>query len=235
MHDPILRVQDLTWRRGDFRLDIAAWQVSPGSVVGLIGANGAGKSSLLRLLPGLDAPDGGEINVLGRHPRQDPVFVRSHVGFMTDTLSLPDLTVDRLLWWMSGFYPTWDAGLVRDLIQRFELDTRAGTRSLSKGQGTRLRLILAMAFQPRLLVLDEPATGLDLNSRLALLHSVTEVMQDPQRAVIVASHDLEDVRQLSTHLTLLSQGKIVAEGPTHELVPEGRSLRDVLVERNWTR
>lgn len=235
MSAPILHVQDVVWRRGEFRLDVPIWQVSAGSVCGLIGANGAGKSSLLRLVPGLDAPDRGKITVLGHHPRRDPVFVRSHTGYMTDTLSLPQMTIDRLLWWMSGFYPTWDAGLVRDLIQRFDVDTRASTNSLSKGQNTRVRLILAMAFQPRLLVLDEPATGLDLNGRLALLRSVIDVMHDPQRVVIVSSHDLEEVQRLSTHLTLLSNGQIIADGPTCELVPEGRALRDVLVERNWTR
>jgi ABC-2 type transport system ATP-binding protein len=131
---------------------------------------------------------------------------------------------------VSGYYPTWDADLVERLLAAFELDPSRKVHELSRGQGTRLRLLLAMAFRPRLLVLDEPAAGLDLSGRRALLDSVLDVVRDPQRGVVISSHQLGDVERIADRLLVLNRGRIVRQGPSAELVAEDVTLEEALIE-----
>jgi ABC-2 type transport system ATP-binding protein len=198
----------------------------------VVGENGAGKTTLLRLLPGLDAPTRGSVRVLGRDPILDPRFVRCRVGFMADDMPVFDVSVAKLLRTLSGYYPTWDAALVDRLVERFELNVRSRTRALSKGEGTRLRLILALAFRPQILVLDEPATGLDLRGRRELLKSILEIVQDPRASVIVSSHQLGDVERIADELLVLHQGRVLQAGPTDAIVGEHRTLEEALLA--WT-
>ncbi len=229
MREPLVELTGVVARRGDFELQVPAWRVEPGTVVGVVGPNGAGKTTLLQLLPGLDRAQAGQVRVLGRDPIQDPVEVRSQLGFMTDDLPLFDLRIGALCRTLSGYYPTWDADLVEQLLQRFDLQPGARVRSLSRGQGTRLRLLVAMAFRPRVLVLDEPATGLDVLGRRRLLQSVLEVVQDSERAVVVSSHLLTDLERVADRLLVLDRGRVVADGPTPELVGEDRTLEEALL------
>ena len=228
---PLIEITGLQVKRGSFRLEVPSWRVAPGEVVGLVGPNGAGKTTLLETLAGLRRPDAGTVRVLGLDPWEDPVSVRSRLGFMTDDMPLLDLRIGRLLWLLSGYYATWDAGLAEGLLQRFKLDPTQKARELSKGQGTRIRLVTAMAFRPQVLVLDEPATGLDVGGRRSLLESVLEVVHDPARSVIVSSHMLADVHRIADRLLVLSAGKVVRDGRTDELVGEGRTLEEAL--ENW--
>ena len=229
MSEPLVELTDVVARRGAFELQVPTWRVEPGTVVGVVGPNGAGKTTLLRLLPGLDRAQGGRVRVLGMDPIQSPVEVRSSLGFMTDDLPLFDLRIGALCRTLSGYYPTWDADLVDQLLDRFELQTGARVRSLSRGQGTRLRLLVAMAFCPRVLVLDEPATGLDVLGRRRLLESVLEVVQDSERAVVVSSHLLTDLERVADRLLVLDRGRVVADGPTPDLVGQDRTLEEALL------
>lgn len=235
MDDPVVVLEGVQLRQGTFLLDIPHWQVTRGGVVGLLGANGAGKSTLLRLLPAIEVPDAGRVRVFGRDPWAHPVEVRSRLGYMTDDLPLFNMRVGPMLRQLSGFYPTWDRALVEELVGRFDLDLGARVQELSKGEGTRLRLVLAAAFRPELLVLDEPATGLDIAGRRAMLATVLEVTQDPRRTVILSSHDLVDVERVVDRLVLLEEGRIVAEGAVGSLVAGHPTLEEALVARGWAR
>jgi ABC-2 type transport system ATP-binding protein len=181
----LIDVQGLRIRRGRFALEVPSWRVGSGEVVGLVGPNGAGKTTLLEAVAGLRSVDGGTVRVFGLDPWDDPVTVRSALGFMSDDMALFELRIDRLLHMLSGYYPSWDARLVESLVKRFEIDLRSKVGELSRGQGSRLRLVTAMAFRPRVLLLDEPAAGLDLSGRRSLLESVLEVVRDEDRSVVV--------------------------------------------------
>ena len=224
----LVDVQGLVVPRGAFRLELPAWRVGPGQVVGVVGPNGAGKTTLLETVAGLRAADSGSVRVFGLDPWAHPVEVRSALGFMSDDMAVFDLRVDRLLRMVSGYYPSWDGELAGRLVERFSIDTRKKTGELSRGQGTRLRLVMAMAFRPRLLVLDEPAAGLDLSGRRQLLESVLEVVRDPERSVLVSSHVLHDVERVADRLLVLSSGRVVQEGETAELVGEDRTLEEAI-------
>ncbi len=229
MTEPLVRVRDLVVRRGNFTLEVPAWEVPAGVVVGVVGPNGAGKTTLLRLLPGLDARDAGEVRVLGLDPERRVAEVRARVGWMSDEQPLFNLRVHRLLRVLSGYYPTWDAARVERLVDRFELDLGRRVRELSRGQGTRLRLVLAMAFRPRLLVLDEPGSGLDLAGRRALLATVLDVVRDERCSVVISSHLLSDLERVADRLLVLDRGRVLAEGATDALVPDGWNLEERMV------
>ncbi len=224
----LVQAEGVVVLRGSFRLELPAWQVAPGQVVGLVGPNGAGKTTLLETVAGLRPIDGGRLRVFGLDPWRHPVEVRQALGFMSDDMALFDLRVDRLLRMLSGYYPAWDGELVGRLLERFEIDPRSRASALSRGQGTRLRLVAAMAFRPRLLVLDEPAAALDLGGRRRLLESVLEVVKDPQRSVLVSSHALPDVERVADRLLVLDRGRVVRDGETAQLVGEGRTLEEAI-------
>jgi len=224
----LVDVRGLMVRRGAFRLELPAWRVPPGQVVGVVGPNGAGKTTLLEAIAGLRPVDAGSVRVFGLDPWSRPVEVRSALGFMSDEMALFELRVDRLLRMVSGYYPSWDGEFAERLVERFAIDTRRKTAELSHGQGTRLRLLLAMAFRPRLLVLDEPAAGLDLSGRRRLLESVLDVVRDPLRSVLVSSHALHDVERVADRVLVLSSGRVVKEGETAALVGEGRTLEEAV-------
>jgi len=158
------------------------------------------------------------------------VPVRSSLGFMSDDMPLFAMRIGPLLRMLSGYYSTWDQDLVEELLERFKIDPTQKVARLSKGQGTRIRLITAMAFRPRLLLLDEPASGLDLAGRHTLLKSVLDVVRDPARSVIISSHLLQDVERIADRLLVLNKGQVVREGATDDLVGEGRTLEEALMD-----
>lgn len=226
----IVRVDGLLVRRGGFSLEIPSWEVPAGCVVGVVGPNGAGKSTLLESVCGFRRPEGGTIAVLGVDPTRHPE-VRTRVGYMAADMPVWDLRLDRLLRRLSGYYPDWDGEFAAQLAERFGLDLRTRPGKLSRGQGTRLRLVTAMAFRPRLLVLDEPASGLDLGGRDALMEVVLGQIQDGETCVLVSSHQLADVARIADRLLVLDDGKVAMEGATDELVGEGRTLEEAV--RAW--
>ncbi len=226
--DLLVVAENLVVRRGRFALRVPEWKVAAGEVVGVVGPNGAGKTTLLETIAGFRCADAGRIAVLGLDPWRDPVHVRSSLGFMADDLPIFGMRIADLLRTLSGYYATWDTNLVHELLRRFALDPQKNTSQLSHGEGTRIRLLIAMAFQPKLLVLDEPAAGLDLGGRRALLESVLSVVRDPSRSVIFSSHQLHDVERISDRLIVLDRGNVVRDGRTDVLVGDGRTLEEAL-------
>ncbi len=215
-------------RRGAFLLDIPAFSLEPGSVVGLVGPNGAGKSTLMELCAGLLAPDSGTVRVFGVDPARDPVAARRRLALMTDQQPVPALRVDVLLRAVSRFYPTWDAALTARLLERFGLDVTRRADELSKGEGTRLRLVLALAWRPDVVLLDEPGTGLDVRQRRSMLAEVLAVVRDPARTVLFSTHQVDDVERVADRVVILDGGRIAADGPTDAITGEGRTLEEIL-------
>jgi ABC-2 type transport system ATP-binding protein len=229
MSEPLVSVQSLRLQRGEFTLDVPDWQVRPGSVVGLVGPNGPGKTTLLRLLPGLDPCPRGSVRVFGLDPVDEGPRVRLQLGFMADDQPVFRLRIGKLLETLSGYWPSWDERRVEELLERFELNPGKGVWELSKGEATRIRLVCAMAFRPRLLVLDEPATGLDVRGRRQLLEAVLDIVRDEGRSVIISSHQLVDLQRIADELLVLDKGQVVQQGPTDELVGDARSLEEALI------
>ena len=221
-------LMDVQARRGSFQLDIPALSAEPGQIIGLVGRNGAGKSTLLELLVGLIAADNGSVRVFGMNPVTDVVRVRQQAGLMTDDMPLFNLRIGAHMRAIAPFYPSWDATLAGELLKRFELSADQRIGQLSKGEGTRVRLAMTLAWRPKLVLLDEPATGLDVPSRRKMLAEVVGIVRDPERTVVISSHDVDDVERIADRVIVLDAGRVVRDGTPAEVVGEGRTLEELL-------
>src|SRR5438093_2223565 len=160
--ESVINVSDLTRRFGaTTALDSVSLSMPRGAVYGLVGANGAGKTTLIKHVLGLLRAESGSVRVFGHDPVADPVAVLSRIGYLSEENDLPGwMRIDELIRYTRAFYPGWDDTYAEELRQAFALDGAAKIKNLSKGQKARVGLLIALAFRPELLVLDEPSCGL---------------------------------------------------------------------------
>ena len=215
MSDLVVEVSELTRRFGaKTALDSVSVSMPRGAVYGLVGANGAGKTTLIRHLLGLLRPESGVVRVFGLDPVADPVGVLSRIGYLSEENDIPGwMRVGELMRYSRAFYPAWDDAYAEELRRGFALDPAARIKSLSKGQKARAGLLIALAYRPELLVLDEPSSGLDPIVRRDILGAVIRTIAGEGRTVLFSSHLLEEVEQVADHVTMISEGKIVLSGP----------------------
>lgn len=226
MSEPVIAVSELT-RRFGARTALASVSLSMprGSVYGLVGANGAGKTTLIKHLLGLLRADRGSVRVFGLDPVADPVAVLSRIGYLSEENDLPGwMRVDELIRYSRAFYPAWDDRYAEELRQTFALDPRATIKSLSKGQKARAGLLIALAYRPELLVLDEPSSGLDPIVRRDILGAILRTIADEGRTVLFSSHLLDEVEQVADHVTMIRAGRIALSASMDEIRTTHRSL-----------
>jgi ABC-2 type transport system ATP-binding protein len=229
--EPVILVSDLT-RRFGAKTALASVSVSVprGAVYGLVGANGAGKTTLIKHVLGLLRPEGGTVRVFGKDPVAEPVAVLSRIGYLSEENDLPGwMTVDELLRYSRALYPGWDDGYAAELRQTFALDPAATIKTLSKGQRARAGLLIALAYRPELLVLDEPSSGLDPIVRRDILGAVIRTIAHEGRTVLFSSHLLDEVEQVADHVTMISHGKVVLSASLDAIMRSHRSLDEAFL------
>jgi ABC-2 type transport system ATP-binding protein len=203
-------------------------KVPHGSVLGLLGPNGAGKSTTIHMLMGLLPPSEGSAQVLGRDPVKDDVAVRSKVGFVAEQHGFYEwMSVDETIGLVSAYHPDWDQGIRGDLQREFDLDGSALISELSKGMRARLALLLALSFDPGMLVLDEPTGGLDPAARRTFIETILGRYQETGKTILVSSHLLNEFSGLLDHVAFLREGHLDLAMPLAEL--QGRVKRVRLV------
>jgi ABC-2 type transport system ATP-binding protein len=206
-----IETRDLVRRFGKVAaLDGLNLRVEPGAAFGLIGNNGAGKTTAIHSLMGFLPADHGEIRVVGLQPPRDSIRLRQRVGFFAERDAPYDwMRVRTVLTMASLAYPRWDWKLCHKLRERFQLDPRKQVKQLSKGMVAKLKLILALSHAPECLILDEPTSGLDPGSRDDLLSMIAELRRDRGITTLFSSHNLDDVADIATHIGILHQGRLV--------------------------
>ena len=211
----VVRVERLSCRFGStVALDDLSLSVPRGAVFGLVGANGAGKTTLIRHLLGLLRARAGSVRVFDRDPVKDPVGVLARVGYLSEENDLPPwMRVRELLRYVRAFYPAWDDAYAEELRSTFALDPAARVRELSRGQKARAGLLVALAYRPELLILDEPSTGLDPLARRDILADVLRTVAQEGRTVLFSSHLLDEVERVSDHVALIDRGRVLTQGP----------------------
>lgn len=207
---PVIRLQNVTKRFGKtLALDNVSLEIPRGVVCAVLGANGAGKSTAIRLLLGLDAPDSGELEVLGMDSCKQALEIRSRVGYVADQPPLYDwMTVDEIGWFAAGFYPTGYQHEYETLIRKFDLDGDQKIGGLSKGMRAKVALSLSMAHRPELLILDEPTSGLDPLVRREFLESMIDISAEG-RTVLLSSHQVSEVERVADMVAILLNGHLL--------------------------
>ena len=194
--------------------------VLEGSIYGLLGRNSSGKTTTIRMAMGLARPTSGTIRVFGLDPGRDPerVKVLSQVGYVPEDKAILGLSIRKLLSLNRGFYSnTWSDELARKVVDRLELDLDQPMVKLSLGNKTKASLACAIAQRSRLLILDEPTTGLDPIALDELLRLIVEDCTQDGRTVFLSSHQLTEIEQVADHIGIMDRGRLLIEGPLDEI------------------
>ncbi len=237
--ESVVDVAGLTRRFGaKAALDSVTLSIQRGTVHGLVGANGAGKTTLIRHVLGLLRAEAGAVRVFGLDPVADPVGALSRIGYLSEENDLPGwMRVDELLRYTRAFHPNWDDAYAVELQRTFALDPAATIGTLSKGQKARTGLLVALAYRPELLVLDEPSSGLDPIVRRDIVGAIIRTIAHEGRTVLFSSHLLDEVEEVADHVTMIADGRIVLSAPLEEIRQSHRvqgrvpSLNEIFVAR----
>ncbi len=202
------------------------WQVPVGTACGLLGPNGAGKSTTLKLLLGFTPASAGEMRILGEDPWELAPATRARIGYVAEKPILPPwIRVDRLIRFHASLYPRWDHKLEKELGALFAVAGGRRVSELSKGENRSLMLLLALCQRADLLILDEPASGLDVAARRAFLGLLADYLAEGGRTLVISSHMLTDVERLVSHVAILRRGELVECGALDELKESIKQVR----------
>ncbi|MDI4634633.1 ABC transporter ATP-binding protein [Pelomonas sp. V22] len=199
------------------------WQLLPGQVVGLLGRNGGGKTTLLETLLGLREPTAGTAMLFGQPVAGLDDAARARIGYVPQQAELFEwLTPTQLLAYFRSFYPRWNEAKVEGLMSRWDIARDKPIAKLSGGQKQRLSIIRALAHEPDLLVLDEPVASLDPAGRRDFLRELVEQVIDRGTTVVFSTHILSDLERVAFNIAFLSQGRIALQAPLDELLESCR-------------
>jgi ABC-2 type transport system ATP-binding protein len=209
-----------------FQLNNVNLSVEEGSVMGFVGPNGAGKSTTLRIIMGLIGRDSGSVTVLGNTMPEQQIAAKCEIGFISEDMRLYDSeTIGFHMDFIKSIFEGWDDNYAADLLKRFDLVKEQKVKGLSHGQRVKSSLLLVLARRPRLLVFDEPTTGLDPVARHDVLNEMMQSMEDETRSILFSSHNTLDVEQISDHITFIYGGSIVDSRDKSSFLDGWRRLR----------
>ncbi len=223
---PLFSVQHLSKRFGDnLVVDDLSFAIAPGECLGVIGPNGAGKTTTIRMCLGLAAPDGGSIHALGLQMPRDALAIKAQIGVVTqmDTLD-PDFTCAENLLVYGRYFGMKDAAIrarIPALLEFASLTAKADAKpgQLSGGMKRRLSLARALVNDPKLLLLDEPTTGLDPQARHLMWERLQLLLQQG-KSILLTTHFMDEAERLCSRLLVLDHGKKIAEGKPRDLIAQ---------------
>lgn len=224
---PVVRMKDLCKRFGKIAaLEHVNLDIQPGKIIGLLGSNGAGKSTLLRHIVGLYLPTEGECVTLGCPAAKLGPKELSRIGYVHQNGELLGwMRCDQHIRYIASYYDTWNKSLEAKFIEDFEIPLKTKVSSLSPGQAQRLAILLAIGFDPSLLILDEPAAALDPLARMQFLDFLLGLIQHQDRTIVISSHILSDVEKIIDHVIIMDKGRILRDCGFDELQEEFTRVR----------
>ncbi len=226
MTEPVIQIEHLVKSYGSKNvLQNVSLSVPAGQTLAILGRNGAGKTTMIRILLGLLPADSGVCRLGGVDPAVDPLTVRSKVGYLAEDQTMYGwMTPVELCRFLAPFYPTWDTKLAGDSLDRFEIPSHTRIGRLSKGQAVKLGLVVALAHRPAIVILDDPAMGLDPIARKEFNRDLIEHLQTSGCTVLYSSHLLDEVEAVADAVAILDRGKIVRTATTDRLRDEVKQI-----------
>lgn len=205
-----LEIRHLTKRFPKFTLDDISFSLPSGTVMGLIGENGAGKSTTIKLLLGLLRADAGEVSILGMDPRHQELEIKRRLGVVSEVTMHPATyrarDTGKVL---ASAYPNWDERQFEHYLHVFGIDPAKPCKDLSKGMRMKLSIACALCHGADLLILDEPTSGLDPVVRDEVLDILRDFMQDEGHSILLSSHITSDLEKIADYITFLHEGRVL--------------------------
>ena len=219
MNRNALTVSGLTKKYKEFTLSDISFEVPKGTIVGLIGENGAGKSTTLNAILGLIHKDRGEISIWGSPIEELQPEVKENIGVVFDGTNFSEeLTPKRLNKVLKGIYVSWDEDYFFSLLKKLSLPTAKKIKSFSKGMKAKLSIAVAFAHHPKLLILDEATSGLDPIVRDDILDMFLDFVQDEENSILVSSHITSDLERVADYIVFIHEGRLIFSKPKDELL-----------------
>lgn len=219
MAETILEVKNLVKDYGDFVLDKISFEIPRGVVMGLIGENGAGKSTTINCILNEVQKSSGQILLFGKDHIQNEIEIKDKIGVVFDENFFPDIfTPSEIGSYMSGIYRNWESFTFREYLKKFELPETKAIKDFSKGMKVKLAFAVALSHKAELLILDEATSGLDPIIRDDILDLLLDFVQDETHAVLVSSHITSDLEKIADYITFIHKGRLVFSHPKDDLV-----------------
>ena len=205
-----LEIRGLTKHFADFTLDDLNLTLPGGCILGLIGENGAGKSTTVRLILGMLRADSGTVTILGRDSRENPTLTKQDIGVVLDEVGIPEcMTPKQVGKVMANVFLHWNAETYQRLLTRFSLPENQKFKEFSKGMKMKLGLAVALSHEAKLLILDEATSGLDPVVRDEVVDMLAEFTRDETHAILISSHIVSDLEKLCDYVAFLHKGKLL--------------------------
>jgi len=203
--------------------------VPAGQVTAFLGPNGAGKSTTIKCLLNLHRPDSGTATVLGCDSRKLGPAQFMEIGYVSENMELPLwMTVKQFLDYCRPLYPQWDKAFEAQLMRQFDLPPQTKLKDLSRGMRMKAELLSSLAYRPKLVVLDEPFSGLDPLVRDEFIRGLLELTEQEGWTVFVSSHDIEEVQRLADRIAIINAGKLALDESSESLQARFRAVEVVL-------
>lgn len=206
----IIQIEAMTKRfRKTVAVDRLTLDVPEGSIFAFLGPNGAGKTTTIKAMMNLFPPEEGRALVMGRPSTELGPEDFQHIGYVSENQKMPGwMTVDEFIHYCAPMYPDWDWDFCRKLLKQFDLPADRKIKHLSRGMKVKAALLTSLAYRPRLLVLDEPFTGLDPLVRDEFIRGVLELTEQERWTVFISSHDIDEVERLADWVGILNKGRL---------------------------
>lgn len=219
MNETILEIKNLSKNYGDFFLDNISFSLPRGVIMGLIGENGAGKSTTINCILNEIQKDNGEITVFGNDPICDEVDIKDRIGVVFDENHFPDIfTPIEIGKFMSGIYREWEQETYYQFLENFELPKDKKIKDFSKGMKVKLAFAVALSHKAELLILDEATSGLDPIIRDDVLDMLIDFVQDENHSVLVSSHIISDLEKVADYITFIHKGRLIFSHNKDDLI-----------------
>lgn len=210
MSENILEIRELSKDYGDFVLDKISFSLPRGVIMGLIGENGAGKSTTINCILNEIQKSSGTIRIFGKDHSTDEIEIKDKLGVVFDENHFPDIfTPEEIGKFMSGIYSAWEWQLYHQFLEKFELPKGKKIKDFSKGMKVKLAFAVALSHNAELLILDEATSGLDPIIRDDVLDMLIDFVQDESHSVLVSSHITSDLEKVADYITFIHKGKLI--------------------------